>query len=110
LVDWQLVTNPHARDKYMDKHIIGRVKNNSKKEFSEIKIEFVLYDEEGRQIAIVFSNSYDFKPSSIREFDIPVTEDVKKAEFKGLYAPTIELKKFESEQKRKERRIIARHQ
>ena len=72
----------------MDKRIIGTVKNNSEKEFSEVKIEFTVYDEEGAQIAIVFSNVYDFKPGSIWKFEIPVTSDVGKAELKGLYVPS----------------------
>lgn len=92
LMDWQLITNPRSSNKYMDKRIIGTVKNNSKKEFSEVKVEFTVYDEDGNQIAIVFSNSYDFKPGSIWKFKILVTEDVKKAAFKGLYVPLKELK------------------
>ncbi len=85
LTDWQLVTNPRSIDKSMNKHVVGTVKNNSQKEFSEIKIEFTVYDEDGNQIAIVSSNQYDFRPGGIWIFEIPVTEDVKKAEFKGLY-------------------------
>ncbi len=85
LVNWQLVTNPRSSDKYMDKRVIGTVKNNSKKGFSEVKVEFFVYDEDGNQIAIVLSNHYDFKPGDIWKFQIPVTEDVEKAELKGLY-------------------------
>jgi hypothetical protein len=85
LIDWQLVTNPGSSDKYMDKHIIGTVKNNSREEFSEVKIEFIVYDEEGAQIATVFSNLYNFKPGGIWKFEIPATSDVGKAELKGLY-------------------------
>jgi hypothetical protein len=103
LVGWQLVTNPYPTDIYIDKRIIGTVKNNSTKIFSEIKIEFIVYDEESRQIAIVSSNTYNFRPNSIWKFNIPVTEDVKKAEFRGLYAPSIELKELENEQKTKEK-------
>ena len=33
LIDWQLITNPRSSDKYMDKRIIGTVKNNSEKNF-----------------------------------------------------------------------------
>ncbi len=87
LVGWQLVPNPHPNNKYMDKEITGTVKNNSPREFSEIKIEFVVYDREGDQIAIVSSKSYNLKPGSIWKFNIPVTEDVERAEFKGLYVP-----------------------
>ncbi len=85
LVNWSLVTNQHSSDKYMNKCVIGAVKNNSKKEFSEVKVEFIVYDEDGNQIAIVSSNHYDFKPGDIWKFQIPVTEDVGKAELKGLY-------------------------
>jgi hypothetical protein len=85
LIDWQLVTSPQSGDKYMNKVIIGKVKNNSKEEFSAVKIEFTVYDEEGTQIAVVFSNVYDFKPGHIWKFEIPVTSDVGKAELKGLY-------------------------
>jgi hypothetical protein len=95
LIDWRLVTNPGSSDKYMDKRIIGTAKNNSKKEFSEVKIEFSVYDEEGAQIALVFSNVYDFKPGAIWKFDIPVTSDVGKAELKGLYVLKNELEKSE---------------
>jgi hypothetical protein len=92
LIEWQLVINPGSSDKYVDKRITGTVKNNSETEYSEVKIEFTVYDEDGGQIAIVFSNSYDFKPGSIWKFKILVTEDVKKAAFKGLYVPLKELK------------------
>ncbi|MGA2518901.1 MAG: FxLYD domain-containing protein [Thermodesulfobacteriota bacterium] len=88
LIDWQLVTNLGSGDKYMDKRIIGTVKNNSKEEFSEVKIEFTVYDEEGSQIAVVFSNVSRFKPGTIWKFQIPVTSDVGKAELKGLYVPS----------------------
>jgi len=87
LIDWQLVTNPGSSDKYMDKRIIGTVKNNSENGFSEVKIEFIVYDEEGAQIAVVFGNVYDFKPGRIWKFEIPVTSDVGRAELKGLYVP-----------------------
>ena len=88
LLDWQLVTNPGSSDKYMDKRIIGTVKNNSKEEFPKVKIEFTVYDEEGSQIAVVFSNVNHFKPGTIWKFEIPVTSDVGKAELKGLYVPS----------------------
>ncbi len=91
LIDWQLITNPRSNDKYMEKCIIGTVKNNSEKEFSEVKVEFTVYDEEGAQIGTVFSNLYDFKPGGIWKFEIPVTSDVGKAELKGLYVPKKEL-------------------
>jgi hypothetical protein len=93
LTDWQLVTNPATSDKYMDKRIIGTVKNNFEKKFSEVKIEFTIYDEDGRQIGIVSSNTYDFNPGGIWKFEIPVTSDVGKGEFDGLYVPMKELKK-----------------
>ncbi len=85
LLSWQLVTSPGSSDKYMDKRVIGTVKNNSKTEFSEVKVEFTVYDGDGNQIAIVLSNHYDFKPGDIWKFQIPVTEDVEKAELRGLY-------------------------
>jgi hypothetical protein len=88
LTEWRLVTNPRSSDKYVDKRIIGTVKNNSREEFSEVKIEFTVYDEEGAQIAVVFSNVNDFKPGTIWKFEIPVTSDVGKAEWKGLYVPS----------------------
>ena len=70
------------------------MRNDLKTEFSEVKIEFTVYDEEGTQIAVVFSNVYDFKPGAIWKFEIPVTSDVEKAELKGLYVPEKELKKL----------------
>jgi hypothetical protein len=100
-IHWQLVTNSGSSDKYMDKRIIGTVKNSSKKEFSEVKIEFTVYDEEGAQIAVVFSNVFDFKPGHIWKFDIPVTSDVGKAELKGLYVPAKELRELEEQRKGK---------
>lgn len=99
LIGWQLVTNPGSGDKYMDKRIIGKVKNACEKKFSEVKIEFTVYDEDGAQIAIVSSNLYDFKPGAIWKFEIPVTDDVEKAELKGLYIPAKELKKLEKQRK-----------
>lgn len=98
LIDWQLVIDPGSGDKYMDKRIIGTVKNNSEKKFSEIKIEFTIYDEDGGQIAIVSSNVYDFKPGGIWRFEIPVTEDVEKAELKGLYIPEKEFRELEKKE------------
>jgi hypothetical protein len=95
------VTNPSSNDKYMDKHIIGRVKNTSEWEFSEVKIEFSVYDEKGGQIAIVFSNLYNFKPGSIWRFEILISNDVEKASMKGLYVPSKELKEMEDQLKRK---------
>jgi hypothetical protein len=92
LIEWQLVINPGSSDKYIDKRIIGTVKNNSEKKFSEVKIEFTIYDEDGGQIAIVFTNVYDFKPGSIWKFEIPVTSDVGKVEFNGFYVPLKEIK------------------
>ena len=103
LLDWQLVTNPRSSDKYMDKRIIGTVKNNSKEEFPEVKIEFTVYDEEGSQIAVVFSNVNHFKPGTIWKFEIPVTSDVGKAELKGLYAPAKEVRELRSSEKEKEK-------
>ena len=92
LIDWRLVSNPGSSNKYMDKHIVGTVKNNFEEEFSEVKIEFTVYDEEGAQIGTVFSNLYDFKPGGIWKFEIPVTSDVGKGEFNGFYVPMEELK------------------
>ncbi len=92
LSNWRIVTNPGSSDKYIDKRIIGTVKNNSKKEFSEVKVEFTVYDEDGNQIAIVLSNHYDFKPGDAWKFQIPVTEDVERAELKGLYVHSNEKK------------------
>jgi len=70
---------------YMNKRITGTVKNNSEKKFSEVKIEFTVFDEESNQIGIVSGNFYDLKPRDIWKFDIPVTSDVGKAKLKGLY-------------------------
>jgi hypothetical protein len=92
LIDWQLVINPGSSDKYIDKRVIGTVKNKSEREFSEVKIEFTVYDGEGGQIAIVSSDLYDFKPDVIWKFEIPVTSDVAKAEFNGIYVPLKEFK------------------
>jgi C4-type Zn-finger protein len=100
LIDWQLITQPSSGDKYIDKHIVGTVKNDSEKEFSEVRIEFSVYDEQGAQIAIVFSNLYDFKPGGIWKFDIVVTDDVAKAVLKGLYVPSKE-KELEEQRKGK---------
>ncbi len=101
LIDWQLVTHPTSGDKYMNKCILGTVKNNSAKGFSEVKIGFTIYDEDGAQIAIVFTNFFDLKPDGTWRFEIPVTSDVGKAELKGLYIPSRELKELEEQQKEK---------
>ena len=92
LTNWELVTNPSASDKSMDKMIVGRVKNNSKREFPEVRIEFIIYDEEGHQIAIVRSSLHDFKGQETRALKIPVTHDVEKASFNGLYVRSTEVK------------------
>lgn len=90
VVGWRLVVNPNSSEQYMDKRIVGSVKNNSEKKFSEIKIEFMVFDEEDNQIGIVFDTLYDFKPGAIWEFEIPATSDVGKAELKGIYVRFIE--------------------
>jgi hypothetical protein len=91
LIDWQLVSNARSREKYKDKHIIGTVENKSSIKFSEVKIEFAVYDVKGNQIAIVSSNLYDFEPRHTWKFEILVTGDVEKADLKGLYVPVKEL-------------------
>ena len=92
LIDWQIITKPSSGEKYFNKHIIGTIKNNSKKEFSEVKVQSILYNEKGGQIAIVSKGHYKFKPGDVWKFDIPVTDDVEKAKLKGLYILTKELK------------------
>lgn len=92
VVDWQIAINPGSSDRYMDKHIIGSVKNESERGFSEVKIEYTVFDEEGNQIGIVFSNFYELKPRGIWKFEIPVTSDVGKAELNGLYIRLQEYK------------------
>ncbi len=87
LVNWQLVADPRTSDKYMNRRVVGVVKNNSRKEFPEVKVEFIVYDENGNQIAIVLSNYYDFKPGDIWKFEIPVTSDVSRARFNGFSVP-----------------------
>jgi hypothetical protein len=87
---WELVPNPSASDKSMDKMIVGRVKNNSKKEFSEVRIEFIVYDDEGNQIATVHDSFYDFKGQETRAFKLLVTHDVVRASFNGLSVPSKE--------------------
>ncbi len=95
VIDWRLVVNRRSSDQYMDKRIVGSVKNNSEKRVSEVKIEFTVFDEEGNQIGIVFDSFYDLKPGGIWKFEIPATSDVGKAELKGLYIPEKELREFE---------------
>jgi len=92
LVDWELTSIQGTEDKY-DKKIIGKVKNNSKGNLSEVRIEFTAYNDKGAQIAVVSQNSYDLKPEGIWNFALLVTHDVVKARLKGLYCvPARELK------------------
>jgi hypothetical protein len=95
LIDWNLLPIPGAKDKYIDKKIIGKVKNNSKRNLSEVRIEFTVYNEKGAQIAIVSQNTYDLKPGEIWNFEMLVTHDVEKAKLKGLYVPAKELRGLE---------------
>jgi len=95
LIDWNLLPIPGAKDKYIDKKIIGKVKNNSKRNLSEVRIEFIVYNEKGAQIAIVSQNTYDLKPGEIWNFEMLVTHDVEKAKLKGLYVPAKELRGLE---------------
>jgi len=44
------------------------------------------------QIAIVSKGHYKFKPGDVWKFEIPVTNDVEKAKFRGLYVPSKEVK------------------
>ena len=92
VTNWELIANPSASDKSMDKMIVGRVKNNSKREFPKVRIEFIIYDEEGHQIAIVRSSFYDLKGQKSWAFKIPVTHDVEKASFNGLFVRSKEVK------------------
>jgi len=85
LIDWKLLPIPGSKDKYVDKQIVGKVKNNSKGNLSEIKIEFTIYDEKGTQIAIISQNTSNLKPGGIWNFALLVTHDVVKAKLKGLY-------------------------
>jgi hypothetical protein len=95
LIDWKLTSIPRTKDKY-DKQIIAKVKNNCKRNLSEVRIEFTLYDEKEAQIAIVSQNTYDLKPGEIWNFEMLVTYDVEKAKLKGLYCvPAKELKGLE---------------
>ena len=92
LVDWELTFIQGTKDKY-DKKLIGRVKNNSKGNLSEVRIEFTVYNDKEAQIAIVSQNTYDLKPGEIWNFEMLVTHDVGKAKLKGLYCvPARELK------------------
>jgi hypothetical protein len=95
LIDWKLLPIPGAKDKYIDKKIVGKVKNNSKRNLSEVRIEFTVYDEKEAQIAIVSQNTYDLKPGEIWNFEMLVTQDVEKAKLKGLYVPAKALKGLE---------------
>jgi hypothetical protein len=95
LIDWKFLPIPGSKDKYIDKKIIGKVKNNSKRNLSEVRIEFTVYNDKGGQIAIVSQNTYDLKPGEIWNFALLVTHDVEKAKLKGLYVPAKELKGLE---------------
>ncbi len=95
LIDWKLTSIQGIEDKY-DKNIIGKVKNNSKRNLSEVRIEFTVYDEREAKIAIVSQNTYDLKPGEIWNFALLVTYDVEKAKLKELYCvPAKELKGLE---------------
>jgi hypothetical protein len=95
LIDWKLTSIQGTEDKY-DKKLIGKVKNNSKGNLCEVRIEFTVYNDKGAQIAIVSQNSYDLKPGGIWNFALLVTHDVGKARLKGLYCvPAKELKGVE---------------
>jgi len=85
LIEWQLLPIPGSKDKYVDKQIIGKVKNDSKSNFSEIKIEFTIHDEKGTQIATICQNTSNLKPGGIWNFELLVTHDVAEAKLKGLY-------------------------
>jgi hypothetical protein len=95
LINWKLTSIQGIEDKY-DKNIIGKVKNNSKRNLSEVRIEFTVYDEREAKIAIVSQNTYDLKPGEIWNFEMLVTYDVEKAKLKELYCvPAKELKGLE---------------
>jgi len=95
LANWELTSIQGTEDKY-DKKLIGKVKNNSKGNLSEVRIEFTVYDEKEAQIAIISQNTYDLKPGGIWNFALLVPHDVGKARLKGLYCvPAKELKGVE---------------
>jgi hypothetical protein len=84
IIDWELLPIPGIKDRY-DKKIIGKVKNNSERNLSEVRIEFTVYNEKGGLIAIVSQNTCDLNPGGIWDFALLVTHDVVKAKLKGLY-------------------------
>jgi hypothetical protein len=95
LINWKLLPIPGSKDKYVDKQIIGKVKNNSKSNFSEVKIEFTIHDEKGTQIAIICQNTSNLKPGGVWNFELLVTHDVQKAKLRGIYVPAKELKRLD---------------
>jgi len=98
LIDWKLTSIHSTEDKY-DNKIIGRVKNNSKGNLSELRIEFTVYNDDEAQIVIVSQNTYDLKPGEIWNFALLVTHDVGKARLKGLYCvPPKELRRSEGKE------------
>lgn len=63
LLDWRFAYNGDLRV------IRGRVRNNTKKEFSYVRVDFNLYDATGDQIGNIGDSVMKLEPNSIWEFE-----------------------------------------
>lgn len=63
------------RDEFGISYIVGRVRNNSDKEYSYAEINFVLLDADGAQVGSTFDNVTDLQPGVTWKFRAMVFED-----------------------------------
>lgn len=54
--------------------IVGKVRNNSQKNFSYVQVEINLYDKEGTQVGSTMANVNNLAPGGTWRFMAPITE------------------------------------
>ena len=88
--DWETFKSSVDGKTYIaaEKNIVGRVKNNSSKQYSYVQIEFNLYDIDDNHIGTAMTNTNNLEPNSIWKFkSVPLmvgTANVNKAKLKSV--------------------------
>lgn len=69
-----LVEHSTMVDSYV-RYIVGTVKNNSKKTYSYVQIQFNLYDASGAQVGSTMANVNNLEPGGLWKFKALILED-----------------------------------
>jgi hypothetical protein len=57
------------------RYIVGKVRNNSKKQYGYVQVQFTLYDAAGNQVGSSMANVNDLEPGGIWAFEALIFED-----------------------------------